>query len=159
MKRRWGGALAAAFLLMTLGTGVAMILAATGVIPSDDRDFGAPRWIVVVLGAVLVAMGLYPVLASRATGAQRGLLGGAFALVFLTAASVFLTWAALTGAAGRSALRVGGAPVPLPEPVQSMLGRVFVVFCAALMDTITVVGWWAMGRHLWRGRPRDSSRP
>ena len=157
---RWrGGAFAVAFLLLTLGTGVAMILAATGVIPSDDHGFGAPRWIVVVLGAVFVAMGLYPVLASWATGAQRGLLGGAFALLFFTAASVFLTWAALTGAEGRSALRVGGALVPLPEPMQSLLGRAFVVFCAALMDTITVVGWWAMGRYLWRGRARHSARP
>ncbi len=75
MRRGWGWALAAAFLLSTLGGGTTMILAAVGVIPADDAEFGAPRWIVVVMGAVFVAMGLYVVLASYATEAQHGLLG------------------------------------------------------------------------------------
>lgn len=141
----------AAVLLATLGGGVAIILAAAGVLPVDDRDFGAPRWIVATMGGVVVAMGVYVLLLPwAATEARRGLLGGAFALAFFTAASIFLTWAVLSGADGRGGLSVAGLPIPLPPRWERALGRAFVALCAVLMDTITVVAWWAMGRHLWR---------
>jgi hypothetical protein len=155
---RW--LLVGAFLLLTVGTGVTMILAAAGVVPVDDRDFGAPRWIVAAIGLVFVSMGLYVLLLPwAATEARRGLLGGAFALVFFTAASIFLTWAVLSGAEGRGGLRVAGLPIPLPPRWEHWLGRAFVAFCAVLMDTLTVIAWWAMGRHLWRSLARGRLAP
>jgi hypothetical protein len=150
-----GKLLGVVIVLMAVGTGIWMILAATNIIPTDDRDFGAPRWIVAAIGVVFLAMGACFVLASRVTEAQRGLLGAAFALVFLTATSMFLTWAVLAGAEGRSDLRIGGVPVPLPSRWQHWLGQGLVASCAVLMDTLTVIAWWLMGRHVWRGLGRD----
>ncbi|HEV8584943.1 MAG TPA: hypothetical protein VGT02_08225 [Methylomirabilota bacterium] len=147
----------AAFLLLSVGTGVAIVLAAVGILPVDERDFGAPRWIVAGAGCVFIAMGACVLLVPwAATETWRGLLGGAFTLVFVTAGAIFLTWAALSGAEGRSTLSVAGLPIPLPERVSAALDRTFVVFCAALMDTITVVAWWAMARYLWRAAGRGA---
>ena len=140
----------AAFLILSLGVGALTILTAVGVIPADDADLGAPRWLATLVGAVFVAMGLYVGLAGRTTEAQRGLLGGAFALLFFTTASVFLTWAVLTGAEAGGTLSVAGLPVPLPQSWERVVSRVFVAFCAVLMNTVTVISWWVMGRHAWR---------
>jgi len=62
------GAFVALFFLLSIGVGTAVFLAALDVIPTDDRDFGAPRWIVAAVGLVFVAMGVYPLAASRRGG-------------------------------------------------------------------------------------------
>jgi len=134
---------ATAFGALCVGIGLLIVLLAADVIPSDERRFKAPRWVVSAAGLVFVLAGV--TLATTSTpGAPEGtvrttwrsfLLGGA--IVGLMAA--ILNWIAF----GPGERRFGGG-VALPVaavsgPASEWTGRVAFGIGAVIVDVVFVL--------------------
>lgn len=90
--------------LLLILVGAVPVLAALGIIPSDDAEFNAPRWLVAVLAGIFPVAGIFMLLTSIAgalgpksfvafllTKAARSFAGVAF-VAFFVALAVFCTW-------------------------------------------------------------------
>jgi len=154
-NNRWPPSVAG---LLVAGVGTVIVLAAGDVIRQPDSAFGAPRWMVALFGFTFVLAGLCMLASALPTPRTRGLLGGAAALTFLTAAAIFLTWQALGGGAGgASSVAIGPIAFTLPAPVARIVDRILVWLFALLVDVLAAVAWIAVLRALVGGTARRSS--
>jgi hypothetical protein len=135
--------------------GTLVTLAAANVIPTADEGFGAPRWIVALVGLLFVAGGLYAMTTPWTTGAQQLAIGTAIGLFFFTVMAIFFTWLTLTAARASGTLTVNGVTVPLPAIVERFMNGVLAGVFALIFDTIAVYSWWKTFRYL-AARGRDA---
>jgi hypothetical protein len=143
---------------MTVVMSGLFLLMAVGVIPSNEADFGAPRWAVVTIlvPPLLAGLGLLAKAAGRATlGHVLVHTGGAG---FVTTMAIVLAWLVATGRTGtHGTLTIGPVPVPLPPSVARVV-NVVVVLLAALMFAFIAVAYWPwFARSLAEPRRRPRS--
>jgi len=122
--------------------GVLVTLAALNVIPTADEGFGAPRWIVALVGLLFVAGGLYAMTTPWTTAAQQLALGTTIALGFLTIMAIFFTWLTLAAATGHGSLTINGVTVALPGAVERVMNGALAGVFALVFDTLAVYSWW-----------------
>ena len=147
--------------LVALVAGVVPTLAALDVIPTPDAEFGAPRWIVLLLVQPFVLLGLGITLHGLGLPARvLHVLGFAGGLVFVTAGSIFWTWLLFFGdAAGRAMIGVGPVAVPLPSAIGRPFNRTLITAAAILTITIAIVLWFSGLRKCMTAVRARSTRP
>lgn len=153
--------------LVTALAGWLPVLYAVDVFPSDDGDFGAPRWIVALISFSFVAVGgmlavlslpsWTPAIAPDSAWVRR--TAAVFAVLLLISffggAGAFLNWKAfMPGVAGRAGVvTVDGMALSLPPSIQRVADRFVVTLFALIFDAFVIaVAWQGTKALLGEGR-------
>ena len=152
--------------LLTAAVGTVPVLSAAGVIPSDDADFGAPRWIValiafsfVAVGAMLAVLSLpswTPAIAPDAVWVRRtaAFFGVLLLVAFFGGVGAFLNWKAfVSGGGGTAEVTVGGIAIPLPPFLRNVAERLGVTIFALIFDAIALASVWELVKTRLRPPP------
>ena len=131
------------FGLLLIGVGSIPVLAAMGIIPSDDEDFHAARWLVGTLAALFPAIGLWMLL----SGIAAALGPKSFAGFLLSrAAHYFMSFAVLAFFAGLGYFFTTELFAPYPGTPPPLIGRIFDRFGyavgALVVDLILLLTLW-----------------
>lgn len=133
------------------GIGLVTVLSSADVIPTPDANFGAPRWIVGLVGIAFLAAGAViwcgvAMAASRRAWQQALVRGIAVAatvtlvLSMVVTALVFLSMKLLDPAGADGVVLVGG--LPLPARVRGLVVRGAILLClTSLVLAIVLVCW------------------
>jgi hypothetical protein len=139
--------------LFVILMGTMIFLAAANIIPQPDKKFGAPRWMVALIGLAFFLAGWYVVSLALPAPRTGHVLATATALTFITSMAIFLTWSTLTGAEGwSSSLSVGPLTLFLPQGLTRSIDRVVIGFFALLVDVYALVAWYGTLRSFVRRR-------
>lgn len=138
---------------MILLMGLLPVLAAFGVIPTDDASWSAPRWIGAVAGGLFVVAGLFvltkPTVDRLEPRLQKWILG-LFPLLIVTGMAVIAAW---IGFAPGPRVFEGGAVNGILgiswSSGSGFLGRAAFGASAVFLIVITVIGWWKYLRGRW----------
>ncbi|MBI1736706.1 MAG: hypothetical protein HYR51_16175 [Candidatus Rokubacteria bacterium] len=138
MKRRAAGV---GLSLFIVAAGVTPTLMALNVIETPDSDFGAPRWLVVLLVQPFVLFGLGTLLSALGLPVRVfHVFVYAAGLVFVVTGAMTWTWLLLFGDPGSTAMiGIGPVTVPVPAFVARPLNRIMVGVAAVLMIVIAVL--------------------
>lgn len=156
--------------ILTLAVSLIPIFMALNVIPADESDFGAPRWIVILValsftsvGCLLTSMWLHdltihraPLIARILKGVQA-ISGAGVLLIFLTGGAVFLTYKTLAPCGAESELSIWGISLPLPSSLSTILDRAVTGFFALIMDAMAIAAWWGLIRYYLKGDTGNDS--
>ena len=135
--------------LVLIVVGAVPVLAALGVIPSDDDAFNVPRWLVAVLAGIFPAAGLWMMLTGIAAAlGPKSFMG----YVLSHAARVFINVAVLAFIAALAVFFTWELFAPYPGTPPALLGRIFDRFGyavgAILFDLILVMSLWNWAKQL-----------
>jgi len=139
------------FGLLLIAAGSVPVLAALGIIPSDDEDFHAPRWLVGTLAAIFPAVGIWML----ATGIGSALGPKSFAGYLLSrGAHHFIGWALFAFFVALGYFLTMEVFAPYPGTPPSLIGRIFDRFGyavgAIIVDLVVLLSLWHWIKQLFR---------
>lgn len=138
---------------MIILMGMVPVLAALGVIPTDDESWNAPRWVGGVAGGLFVVAGLYvlgkPTVDRLEPRLQKQILG-LFPLLIVSGMAAISGWIAFgpgerefSGGASNSLVGIswGGGG--------ELIGRIAFGLGAVALIVIALIGWWKYLTGRW----------
>lgn len=133
--------------------GLLPVLAAAGVIPTEDASWNAPRWLGGLAGGLFVLVGLYiatwSAVGSVSPSAQR-MIERLLPLVIVSIMTVIANWVAFGPGEREISFGIAGAVVAVVwRGGGEMLGRAAFAVGAVLLVAVTGVGWWGFLRGRW----------
>ena len=138
---------------IVVGMGVIPVLAAVGVVPTDDASWNAPRWVGGVAGGLFVVAGLYLLTkpaVDRLDPWLKKQITGLFPLLIVTGMAVISSWIAF-GPGDRQF--EGGVSNGFLQyswgNANELLGRIAFGAGAIFLIVITAIGWWKYLRGRW----------
>ncbi len=138
---------------MVVLMGMVPMLAAVGVLPTDDDSWNAPRWVGGVAGGLFVVAGLYLLTkpaVDRLDPWLKKQIAGLFPLLIVTGMAAISSWIAF-GPGDRQF--EGGASNGFLQyswgNANQLLGRVAFGVGAVFLIVITAIGWWKYLRGRW----------
>jgi len=138
-------------LLLLIMCGTPMLMA-VGIIPTEESDWPAPRWVAVAAGSVFLLGGLYVLLQKRIQQLEPGLrkqVTGLFPLLIVTGMAVIADWVAFgpgerafsaSGFNGIFGITMGG---------DELIGRIVFGVSGVFLSVITLIGWWKYLHRDW----------
>jgi hypothetical protein len=135
--------------LIVTAIGAIPVLSALNIIPSDDSQFGAPRWLVAFIAGAFPAIGLFLILmglrnfttdsklASFMTQIAIGFLLITLAC-FIGGGAIFLTMQ-FFHPTGSSSISIGPVSFFLPGSIAKYIDRIVIGFVALLLDAIALL--------------------
>jgi hypothetical protein len=141
----WGG--------MIILMGMVPVLAALGVIPTDDASWNAPRWVGGVAGGLFVVAGLYvlgkPKVDRLEPRLQKQILG-LFPLLIVTGMAAISGWIAFGPGEREFESGASNALVGITWSGGSeLIGRIAFGFGAVALIVIALIGWWKYLAGKW----------
>ena len=132
--------------------GLVPVLAAVGIIPTDDSLWQAPRWVGAVAGGLFVVAGLFVStqrVVARLEPRLQKQVQGLFPLVIFSGFAVIATWVAFgpgerqfSGSVGNSLMSMSGGGGELAGRIAFGAGAIFLIVAS-------VIGWWKYLTGRW----------
>jgi hypothetical protein len=138
---------------MVVLMGMVPVLAAVGILPTDDASWNAPRWVGGVAGGLFVVAGLYLLTkpaVDRLDPWLKKQVTGLFPLLIVTGMAAISSWIAF-GPGDRQF--EGGVSNGFLQfswgNANELLGRIAFGAGAIFLIVITLIGWWKYLRGRW----------
>lgn len=137
---------------MVILMGMVPVLAAVGVIPTDDSSWNAPRWVGAIAGGLFVVAGVF-ILTKRTVDRLEPHLqkqiAGLFPLLIVSGLATISGWVAF--GPGERQFESGAANwlVGVSWSGGDLVGRIAFGLGAVALLVITVIGWWKYITGRW----------
>lgn len=137
---------------MVILMGMVPVLAAVGVIPTDDASWHAPRWVGGIAGAVFVVAGLFILTkpsVDRLEPRMRKQIAGLFPLLIVSGLAAIAGWVAFGPGDREFSSSASNWLVGAAWDGGELGGRIAFGLGAVALIAITIIGWWKYLTGRW----------
>ena len=137
---------------MVILMGSVPVLAAVGIIPTDDAFWLAPRWVGGIAGGVFVVAGLFILTkpaVDRLEPQMRKQIAGLFPLLIVSGLATISGWVAFGSGERQFSTTISNWLVVFSSGGSELVGRIAFGLGAVALIVITIIGWWKYLTGRW----------
>jgi hypothetical protein len=149
------------FGLLVILIGGFPVLAALNIVPTDNSEFGAPRWLVAVIGGAFPAVGFFLIASGLRTSIRNPKISAFMTqmsagfllltvLCLIGGGAIFLTMQLFHPTGGGSHLSIGPVSFLIPRVIGRYVDKVLIGFFAIILDAILLAILYSLFLSLFR---------
>jgi hypothetical protein len=137
---------------MVVLMGMFPVLAAVGIIPTEDSSWHAPRWVGAVAGGLFVVAGIFILTkpaVDRLEPRLKKQIAGLFPLLIVSGLAAISCWVAFGPGERQFSNSASNALVAVSWGGGELVGRIAFGLGAVALIVITIIGWWKYLTGRW----------